>query len=63
MNLNMKSTVKSLGVKRCVVCEQVKPVYVVVTHHGKKDIDLPCCSSECMEVIAEVLVEVNQQRI
>jgi len=63
MNWDKKGAINALEAKRCTICEQIKPVHVVVTHHGKKDVHLPCCSSECMEVVAEILAEVYQEKV
>lgn len=52
-----KGALKALDSEKCFVCESIKPVYVVVTLHGKKDMHLPCCSPECAEVIAEIVAE------
>lgn len=60
MQWNKKGAVKGLKAKRCFVCEEIKPIHVVVTIHGKEDMHCPCCSEECMEIVVEILAEVHQ---
>lgn len=55
MKWDRSGALKALDSEECVVCESIKPVYVVVTMHGKKDLHLPCCSHECAEIIADLI--------
>ena len=47
MKWDKKGAEQALEAKECIVCELKKPIEVVVTMHGKKDLHLPCCSNEC----------------
>lgn len=62
MKWDKKGAVDSLGTKKCSVCEKIKPVHVVVTVHGHKDLHFPCCSNECMEVVAVVAAEERKRQ-
>ncbi|MEQ2529761.1 hypothetical protein WMO40_24165 [Bacillaceae bacterium CLA-AA-H227] len=62
MRWDKKGAIKALDTGECFVCKEVKPVYVVVTLHGKKDLHIPCCSNECAAVVAEVATEVQTGR-
>lgn len=53
MKWDKKGAINTLDAKKCFVCEEFKPIYVVVTLHGKKDIHIPCCSEECLNVVSE----------
>lgn len=57
MSWDSEGALKALKAERCIVCEKVKPVHVVVTHHGVKDLHLPCCSDDCMMIVTEVITE------
>lgn len=63
MKWDKKGAIKSLKAEKCFICGSVKPVYVVVTMHGKKDLHFPCCSQECAEVIADVMAEEQMKRM
>jgi hypothetical protein len=62
MKWDKKGAIKALDVGKCQVCGDLKPVFVVVTLHGKKDLHIPCCSNECAAVVAEVAKEVQMGR-
>jgi hypothetical protein len=62
MKWDKKGAVKALDTKECFICQRTKPVYVVVTMHGKKDLHFPCCSQECADVVAEVMMEVQLEK-
>lgn len=62
MKWDKAGAIKALDAKECIVCEKFKPVYVVVTVHGKKDLHLPCCSSECAETLAEIYSSVMAEK-
>lgn len=62
MKWDKAGAIKALDAKECIVCEKFKPVYVVVTVHGKKDLHLPCCSSECAEILAEIYGSVMAEK-
>lgn len=47
---------KAMNSKKCIVCGSRKEIKVVVTHHGIHDLHLPCCSNDCMEVVADVIL-------
>lgn len=57
MKWDKTGALNALDSKECVVCESIKPVYVVVTMHGKKDLHFPCCSHECAEILAGLIAE------
>ena len=61
MKWDKKGAIKALDSGECMVCGKIKPVYVVVTIHGKKDLHFPCCSQECAEIVAEVALEVQME--
>lgn len=61
MNWDKMGAIKALDSGKCMVCGEVKPVYVVVTMHGKKDLHFPCCSQECAEIVYEVLLQVQME--
>lgn len=62
MKWDKKGAIKALDTKKCFVCGDVKPIYVVVTLHGKKDLHFPCCSQECADVVGEVAMEVQLEK-
>lgn len=59
MKLGKKAAIKDLKVGKCMVCESVKPVHVVVTIRDDKgnSLQIPCCSNECACILAVVLME------
>ena len=64
MKWDKEGALGNLGIKKCEVCEEIKPVYVVVTLHGKKEMHFPCCSKECMEILSSLATEekIKQKR-
>ena len=54
-----KGAIKSLKAEKCFICRENKPVHVVVTLHGKKDLHFPCCSKECMEIVSMATAEAH----
>lgn len=62
MKWDRKGALKALKAEKCSVCQAVKPVYVVVTMHGKKDLHFPCCSQDCADIVGQIMLEEQQQK-
>lgn len=58
MKWDKAGALKALDSKKCFVCEAVKPVYVVATVHGKKDLHFPCCSEECLDIFSNMYMQI-----
>lgn len=62
MKWDKKGAINALDSKKCFICESVKPVHVVATVHGKKDLHFPCCSPECLEIFYGMYLEIASER-
>ena len=63
MKWDKQGAVKALDANECFVCKRVKPVYVVVTVHMKKDLHFPCCSEACSGLLAEWIGEIQAEKL
>lgn len=61
MKWDKMGAIKALESGKCMVCGKIKPIYVVFTMHGKKDLHIPCCSDECLEIVYEVILDVQME--